>query len=283
MSISGTTRLYGVLGDPVSHTLSPLIQNRAFQENNIDAVYVPFHVLPKQLSDAVGGIRALNIAGVNVTIPHKEAILPFLDEIDSSAQLIGAVNTVISLNGKLVGFNTDASGFLRSVCEELCFQPEGQDVLLLGAGGACRAAAVALAIAGVKSVNIANRNVGKAEKLVSNLLPHFPRVQFFAVDYYNDNYFSFLSTADLIVNATSIGLKGEKLSFFPLEHIKAGALIYDMIYSSPETPLISAAHSAGFLCADGQGMLAAQGEDAFYLWTGVRLPSGYMRQILKSG
>jgi shikimate dehydrogenase len=283
MSISGKTRLYGLLGDPVSHTLSPLIQNRAFREYNIDAVYAPFHVLPEGLSAAVEGIRALNIAGCNVTIPHKEAMLSLLDEIDPTAQLIGAVNTVINLDGKLVGYNTDGSGFLRSVSDELNFQPEGRDVLLLGAGGACRAAAVSLAAAGISSLSIANRRIGKAEKLINDLIPHFPHVKFSAHNYRDDNYFGTLSSVHLIVNTTSVGLKGEKLSFFPLEHIKAGALIFDMIYSSSETPLVSAARSAGFLCADGRGMLAAQGEDAFYLWTGIRLPRGYMRQILKSG
>jgi shikimate dehydrogenase len=140
-----------------------------------------------------------------------------------------------------------------------------------------------LALADVKSIAIANRHAEKSESLIADLNSHFPHVQFFATDYHNENYHVFLSTADLVVNTTSVGLKGEKLSFFPLEHIKAGALIFDMIYSSSETPLSSTARSAGFLCADGRGMLAAQGEDAFYLWTGIRLPAGYMRQILESG
>ena len=280
MSISGKSRIYGLLGDPVSHSLSPLMHNTAFNQHNIDAVYVPFHVYPRELSAAVDGLRALNVAGVNVTIPHKEAILPFLDQVDSAAQLIGAVNTVVNDGGKLVGYNTDASGFLRSLCDELNFQPNDKCVVLLGAGGACRAAAVALAGAGVRSIAISNRSLGRAEKLVRSFSPYFPRVDFLAYDYLEKDYLSGLSRADLIVNTTSVGLKGEKINFLPLESIKGSALIYDMIYSATGTPFIESLRSAGQVCADGLGMLAAQGEDAFFYWTGVRLPAGYMKKIL---
>ena len=281
MPISGKTRVYGLLGDPVSHTLSPLIQNSAFQKHGIDAVYVSFHVQSGDLPAAVDGIRALDIAGANVTIPYKEAIIPLLDQIDPSARLIGAVNTIVINDGSLIGYNTDASGFMNSIIQELGFQPTGQNVLLLGAGGACRAAAVALASAGVKSITIANRSLMKAKDLTHTLSTHFSSVQFSVVSYRDERYMEILSTADLVVNTTSVGLHGEKLSFFPLERIKGGALIFDMIYSSSETPLIRSAHLAGLRCVDGRGMLAAQGEDAFYLWTGIRLPYGFMRQILE--
>lgn len=283
MSLSGKSQIYGLLGDPVTHSLSPLMQNHAFQAHHIDAVYVPFHVSPDNLPAAVGGLRALNIAGVNVTIPHKEAILPLLDQVDPAARLIGAVNTVVNNDGTLIGYNTDASGFMRAVCQELDFQPEGRDILLLGAGGACRAAAVALAAAGVKSIVIANRHPCRAEKLIDELMQHFLPVQFAAVDYNDNEYLEALSTADLIVNTTSVGLRGEEVNFLPLEHIKGSALIYDMIYSLSETPLIKSARAMRLLCTNGLGMLAAQGEDAFFLWTGVRLPAGFMRQFLELG
>jgi len=280
MSISGKSRIYGLLGDPVAHSLSPLMHNVAFNQRNIDAVYVPFHVSPGELSAAVDGLRALNVAGVNVTIPHKEAILPFLNEVDSAARLIGAVNTVVNDDGRLVGYNTDSSGFLRSICHELNFQPDDKCVVLLGAGGACRAAVVALAGAGVGQIVIVNRSLERAEKLVQSFSPRFPNVDFLAYDYSDKDYLSALSHADLIVNTTSVGLHGEEISFLPLEHIKGSALIYDMIYSATETPFIKSVQTAGWLCADGLGMLAAQGEDAFFLWTGVRLPAGYMKKIL---
>ena len=280
MSLSGKSRVYGLLGDPVAHSLSPLMHNRAFLEYHIDAAYVPFHVPPNNLSEAVRGLGALNVSGVNVTIPHKEAILPLLDQIDPIAQLIGAVNTIVNTDGILVGYNTDASGFMSAVQQELNFLPEGRDILLLGAGGACRAAVVALASAGVKSIVIANRQQTRAEELINDLEPHFKSVRFGVVDYCNNKYLEALSMVDLVVNTTSVGLQGEEINFLPLEHIKGSALIYDMIYFLSETPLIRSACSMGLICTDGLGMLAAQGEDAFFIWTGIRLPAGFMRKIL---
>ncbi|MEA3545345.1 MAG: shikimate dehydrogenase [Thermodesulfobacteriota bacterium] len=280
MSISGQSRIYGLLGDPVAHSLSPTMQNHAFHVHGIDAVYVPFHVFPNDLSAAVEGLRALNIAGVNVTIPHKEKILPLLDQIDPTAQLIGAVNTVVNNDSLLTGYNTDATGFIRSIDHELDFISEGREVLLLGAGGACRAAAVALASAGVKSMVIANRHQVRAEKIIHDLVTNFPEVYFTATDYNQSAYMDALSGADLIVNTTSVGLHGETINFLPLERIKRSALIYDMVYFLSESPLIKKARSIGLSCADGLGMLAAQGEDTFFLWTGIRLPTGTMRQFL---
>ena len=283
ISLSGKSRIYGILGDPVAHSLSPLMHNHAFHSYNMDAVYVPFHAVPGDLPAAVDGIRALNVAGVNVTIPHKETIFPLLDQIDPAAQLIGAVNTVINKNGILTGYNTDASGFISAIQQDLNFQPPGHEILILGAGGASRAAAVALATAGVKTVTIANRNQTRAEELVKALEDRFPDVQFFSTNYLGEVFFDSLSSADLIVNTTSVGLHGEDVNFLPLENIKCSALIFDMIYSPTETPLIKSVRSLGLRCADGLSMLAAQGEDAFFLWTGVRLPSGFMRQFLVSG
>ncbi|MEE4252677.1 MAG: shikimate dehydrogenase [Desulfuromusa sp.] len=282
-SLSAKSKVYGILGDPVAHSLSPLMQNHALHSYNIDAVYVPFHVVPGDLSAAVAGLRALNVAGVNVTIPHKETILPYLDQVDPAAQFIGAVNTVVNNNGTLIGYNTDASGFISAIQQELKFQPAGCDVLILGAGGASRAAAVALATAGVKTMTVANRHQTRAEDLMRDLEIHFPAVQFFATNYQEEMFFDSLSSADLVVNTTSVGLHGEDVNFLPLENIKCSALIFDMIYSPTETPLIKSARSLGLLCADGLGMLAAQGEDAFFLWTGIRLPSGFMRQCLVAG
>ncbi|SEA81471.1 shikimate dehydrogenase [Desulfuromusa kysingii] len=283
MDISGKSRVYGLLGDPVAHSLSPLMQNHAFQFHAIDAVYTPFHVAPDDLPAAVAGLRALDIAGVNVTIPHKEAILPLLDRIDPAAQLIGAVNTVVNKNGILSGYNTDASGFIKAVQQELTFCPTGRNVVVLGAGGACRACVVALVSAGVKSITVANRHKSRAVELVNDLQLHFPTVDFYAADYLDPFYRQSLSLADLIVNTTSVGLHGESVNFLPLENIKCSALIFDMVYSPSETPLLKNARLAGHLCADGLGMLAAQGEDAFFLWTGIRPPSGFMRKTLVSG
>ena len=279
--LSGKTQVYGLLGDPVSHSLSPCMQNRAFHEHNIDAVYVAFQVAPKDLTQALAGLRALNIAGVNVTVPHKEAILPLLDRIDPTAGLIGAVNTVVNRNGVLEGYNTDASGFIRALNNEQQFSAKGKRALLLGAGGASRAAIVALATARIKSITIANRRPERARHLTAEFSSCFPGVTLQAVSYEDDQYIAALSAADLIVNATAAGLDGEEINFLPLECIKGGALIYDMLYSLSETPLIKMVRSFDLLAADGLGMLAAQGEDAFTLWTGVRPKTGFMRQVLE--
>ncbi|MCK4501845.1 MAG: shikimate dehydrogenase [Desulfuromonadales bacterium] len=280
MLLSGDSRVYGILGDPVAHSLSPLMQNHALQQHNIDAVYVPFHVSPTNLPAAVDGLLVLNVAGFNVTIPHKEAILPLLGQVDPAAKLIGAVNTVVNKDGVLVGYNTDASGFIRAVREDLNFHPVNRKILILGAGGAARAAAVALATAGVKSIVIANRNQFRGRQFVDDLAPHFASVSFAVVNYSDSEYLDALSEADLVVNATSVGLRGDDVNILPLESIKSSALMYDMVYSFFETPFVKVARSAGFTCVDGMGMLAAQGEDAFFLWTGVRLPAGFMRNSL---
>ena len=280
MLLSGKSKIYGILGDPVAHSLSPLMHNFAFDRYDIDAVYVPFNVATNSLSMAVGGLRALNVAGFNVTIPHKESIVPLLDHIDPVAKLIGAVNTVVNDCGSLIGYNTDASGFMRAVQAELNFTPHNKEVLFLGAGGASRAAIVGLAEAGTKSIVIANRNVKRAYGLADYMALCFPAVNFSAVGYDSSDYINALSNADLIINATSVGLNGEDVNILPLEYVKSSALMFDMVYSFSETPFVKLARRANMVCTDGLGMLAAQGEDAFYLWTGVRLTTGFMRDYL---
>ena len=282
VSISGQTRVYGVFGDPIAHTLSPLMQNATFREYGVEAVYVPFHVRPCDLPEAVAGIRALDVAGVNVTVPHKEKILPLLDQVDGTARLIGAVNTVVNQDGHLIGYNTDASGFIRSVQHELQFAPQHSKVLLLGAGGASRAVAVALAEHRVAQLIIANRTVQRAEHLVGELREHFSAVDFTATGYHDACFRESLADVDLVINATSVGLRGEDISFLPLENIKGGTLIYDMLYSLSETALIKKAKAFDLPAADGLGMLSAQGEDAFYLWTGIRPATGFMRRCLEN-
>ncbi len=280
MILSGKTKVYGLFGDPIAHSLSPAMQNHAFRHYEIDAAYVPFHVCPGDLERAVASLRVLNISGVNVTVPHKESVIPYLDEIDSATQLVGAVNTIVNNDGVLVGYNTDASGFMRSLRVNMEFEPLGKNVVILGAGGACRAVSVALAFAGVNSLLIANRHPDRAENLVSGLRPHFQDVRLAASGYADESYFSALEDADLVVNATSVGLYGESLSFLPLERIKGSAFIYDMIYSLSKTTLIKSAHQLNIRSDDGLSMLAAQGEDAFALWTGVQPSQGFMRDFL---
>lgn len=280
--VSGKTRVYGIFGDPVSHSLSPVMQNAAFRHFGIDAVYVPFHVRAGGLATAVASLRSLDIAGINVTIPHKETILLLLDQLDPVAAQIGAVNTVVNDNGILTGYNTDASGFIRSAQEDLGFAPQGKKVLLLGAGGTCRAVVAVLLSLGVASVIIANRTLHRAQQLVDAFKEISPSQRLLAVGYQDRAFDDALSTADLIVNTTALGLRGEALDFLSLEQLKRSVSLYDMVYSAAGTPLIRSARAAGIRCVDGFALLAAQGDDAFYLWTQQRCPKSFMRQQLLS-
>lgn len=273
--------IYGVFGDPIAHSLSPLMQNPAFAAAGLDAVYMPFHVVPHELAAAVAGIRALQIGGVNVTLPHKQKIMPLLDRIDADAALVGAVNTVVNRDGELVGYNTDVLGFVRALAEDLEFEPTGRDVMIFGAGGACRAAAVALLRAGARRISIVNRHQERAGRLADEIAPHFSGQQVDVHGLVGAEYLESLSRVDLVVNTTSIGLKGEKLDFCPLEKIKSSASVYDVVYSTAETPFVSASRARGLRAADGIGMLAGQGEEAFALWFGMQPEKGLMKNCLQ--
>lgn len=278
--ITGKSKVYGIFGDPVAHSLSPVMQNAAFAHFQLDAVYVPFRVSPDDLPAAVTSLRALNIAGVNVTIPHKEAIIKLLDRLDPLAEQIGAVNTVVNYDGVLTGYNTDASGFLRSAQQELGFDPHGKKALLLGAGGACRAAVAALMSAEIGSVVVANRTLARARNLVSAFAGGTHGISLQGIDYHGPEFEQAVAEADLIVNTTALGLQGESLEFLSLEQVKPSASLYDMVYSLSGTPLVGAARAAGITCVDGFVLLAAQGEDAFYLWTKKPCPQQFMQHKL---
>lgn len=278
--ITGETKVYGIFGDPVGHSLSPVMQNAAFAHFALDAVYVPFHVTPADLPAAVAALRALRIAGINVTIPHKEAIVPLLDRLDPLAERIGAVNTVVNEDGLLTGYNTDATGFLRSTQQQLGFDPRGKEVLLLGAGGACRAAVAALLTTEVDSIAVANRTLERARQLAAALAPAAAATGVTGMDYQGPDFARAVARADLIVNTTALGLRGESLDFLSLEQVKRSVSLYDMVYSVAGTPLVNAARAAGLACVDGFSLLAAQGEDAFLLWTGKDCPQQFMQQRL---
>ncbi len=280
MKISGTTRVLGIFGDPVKHSLSPLMHNDALARIGFDAVYVPFHVLPEHLPQAVASIRILDLLGVNLTVPHKERVCSLLDAVDPQARLIGAVNTVVNRDGYLTGYNTDGSGFLRSLAEDLGFDPAGRRILLLGAGGACRAALVALAQAGAGSIVVANRTPERASALVAEFAPIFSGTSFASCSLARGALTAHLPGVDLLVNTSALGLGGESLADFPWENLPSGAAVYDMVYGFEPTPLLRAAAAHGHGGADGLGMLAAQGEEGFRLWIGQAPPSGVMKAQL---
>lgn len=281
MFITGRTRVVGIFGDPVAHSLSPLMQNAALQAAGIDAVYVPFHVTPAQLCDAVSALRVMGMQGVNLTIPHKETACALVDELDPTAALIGAVNTIVLRNGRLLGYNTDAPGLLRVLQGELGLSPAGKKVLVVGAGGAARAAVVALAQAGAAWVGVANRTPERADRLLAELAPQLQGTAFAAMSLAADLPERLGGGVDLLINSSAAGLRGESLPL-PVELcVHPDGAVYDMIYGQQPTPLVMAAHAAGLAAADGFGMLAGQGEEAFRLWFDALPPAGVMRAALQ--
>jgi shikimate dehydrogenase len=233
------------------------------------------------LADAVRAVRALQMPGVNLTIPHKEAVCSLLDELDPLAELIGAVNTIVNRDGRLCGYNTDGFGLLQAIGEDLGVDIRGRRVLVAGAGGAARAAVVAMARAGAAWIGVANRTVGRAELLVAELAPHLEGTALAALPLGADLPTRLGEGADLLVNCSAAGLQGEALAL-PVEScMRRDGAVYDMVYGPTTTPLVTVARAAGLAAASGLGMLAGQGEEAFRLWFSVSAPAGIMRTALE--
>lgn len=275
MKVSGTTQIFGIMGSPVEHSLSPVMHNAAFEAMGIHAVYLPFSVRPEDLGKATLSLRALNVNGVNVTLPHKGAVIEFLDELDQSAKMVGAVNTIVHRNRKLYGYNTDGYGFLLSLRKDGHFDPAGKRVVLLGAGGAASAVAMALAEAGVRRLVIANRDKSRAEVLTKRIHKHFEReILPVALDESRALYW-LIRESDLLINATSMGLRAaDRINLNP-NALHPKLMVYDLIYR--ETQLLKQAKRKGLKTLDGLGMLVSQGARSFELFTGKRAPFRVMR------
>src|SRR5215212_11999800 len=257
--------LAGLIGDPVTHSRSPLLHNAAFAKLGIHAHYELWPTSALDLAARVESLRAPHVLGANVTLPHKIAVLPLLDRLDPLAELIGAVNTIIrEADGSLTGANTDAPAFLASLHEDGGYDPAGQTIVILGASGAARAAAMALAGTGVARLVIANRTIERAEALLGDLLAAADSgLLLFALSLDDTDLPGLLAEATLIVNATSIGWHGDQ-SPLPAGLIPAGALVFDMIYRT--TRLLRDAATCGARTLDGAGMLARQAALAFERW-----------------
>lgn len=280
-TLTGKTKVAGVFGDPVEHSLSPLMHNAAFRELGMDWVYVPFHVKPDALAAAVQGVRAMAIAGVNVTVPHKVAVMEHLDEIDHEAQLIGAVNTIVHREGRLFGYNTDGRGFLRSLERQTGREIEGANVLIVGAGGAALAIACSMALTGAGSITIANRTAAKAEAVAARVREYAP-THVVSLDDCDLSFQKALGEAEIVVHTTSVGMypRHETPPIIPVEKLDRSALVCDIVYRPQETSLIRAARERGCAVLTGEGMLAYQGAIAFELFTGRPAPDELMLQVL---
>jgi shikimate dehydrogenase len=251
------------------------MHNAGFAALKLNWRYLAFEVDPKSLRAAIEGARAMNFAGLNLTVPHKLLALEMVDELDVSAKVWGAVNTIKFQNGRAVGFNTDADAMATSLCDDLKIKLRGAKVLLLGAGGAGRTAALKLAAEKVAGLYLVNRTQSRARAVAAEIVKQFPATRV-TVSYPQSN-------VDLLINATSLGLKpGDAL---PLEKkqfsLKQTRAVYDMIYRPAETPLLKAAKNAGCQTANGLGMLLHQGARAFEIWTGKSAPLAVMRRALE--
>lgn len=274
--MTSKTQLVGLFGHPVSHSQSPLMHNAAFAETGLAFAYAAFDVSPEALEDAVEGIRALGIKGVNVTIPHKVAIMPMLDEIDPLAKKIGAVNTVVNEDGRLIGYNTDGLGYVRSLVEETGISLEQQVVTLLGAGGAARAVAFTLAEQGVKEIRIINRSREKAAFLAEHVGTIVPTQ---VVE--QESGEAAIADSTLLINTTSIGMFPHVQDMpVPSAWLHSGLVVSDLIYNPLETRLLREARELGARVHSGVGMFVNQGALAFELWTGQAAPSETMRAVV---
>ena len=276
-SFTGHTRVYGVIGWPIEHSLSPAMHNAALAHMGLDACYLPFAVSPERVAEAILGVRALAIAGINVTVPHKQAVLPWMDELTPEAQAIGAVNTVIVREGRLIGHNTDASGLLRA-WRSAGVNPQGCRAIILGAGGAARAVAYALATQGA-SVTVLNRTAERAESLVHDFAPLAQgKMQAAVLDAPTLGRLG--EDVQLIVNTTPLGMwpKVEASPWPDGAPFPARAFVTDLIYNPRPTRFLQAAASQGLQGIDGLEMLVYQGAEALERWTQLPAPVEVMRQ-----
>ena len=265
----------GIIGHPIGHSISPVFQQAALDAIGFDGVYRAWDVAPDEVGQFVGGLRAAGTLGINVTVPHKEAVIPFLDEVDDWASTAGAVNTIVNRDGRLTGHNTDGIGFLRALREGADFEPRGREVLVLGAGGSARGVVYALARAGAAQLFIANRTLERAERLASLSIDSGVAAQALPLT----DAPRAAGKVALVVNCTSVGMvHGPDENGTPLSSadIPSTVLVNDLVYNPLETPLLSEASQAGASTLGGIQMLVYQGAASFEMWTGHDAPVSVM-------
>jgi shikimate dehydrogenase len=277
-NISGKTKVCALIGDPVEHSMSPTMHNAAFQQMKMDYVYLAFRVEAGELGKAINGMRAMNIRGLNVTIPHKVAVMQFLDNLDPLAEKIGAVNTIVNDEGILTGYNTDASGFLQPLLER-GVQPSRKKVVVLGAGGASRAISFILADSGAELVILNRREeLDWAEELAGRISQGFSG-EALALEMNDDNLARALDEADILVNATSVGMSPrDNESPVRSDLLRPEQVVYDIVYNPLQTRLLKEAEAIGARTIGGIEMLVWQGVLAFEKWTGHKPPIDLMKE-----
>lgn len=282
LAVNGKTKVVGLIGYPVEHTFSPSMHNAAFGSIGLNMVYLPFSIKPENLSNALDGIRGLDLIGANVTIPYKEKVISCLDKLSSEAEMIGAVNTIVNNDGILKGYNTDGLGFIRSLEEDAGVTPEDKSVMILGAGGAAKAVAFQLALSGIQELTLAVRRLDEGNKL-SNDIGEKTGIKTKVIGLNDVETGGKLREIDILINATPIGMSPNVEDMPPvnLKQIPDDAIVCDLIYNPAETQLLAQAKGRGLKTLNGIGMLLYQGALAFELWTGIKPPIEIMKKALK--
>ena len=266
--LNGETSVYGIFGNPIKHSLSPFFQTLLFNLNSINAVYVPFEINSDVLEEAVNSIRVLKIKGINVTIPYKEKIVPYLDELSEESAFLNSVNTIVNKFGKLRGDITDGYGFVKSLLIDANFEVSGKKFLIFGLGGAARSIVFSLAKYEAEKIYVSSRSYKKVREYTEKINEYFGKKIVYPVVSYSEDFYKFLLKVDAIVNTSPLGLKESDPMPFDLNKCNKKALICDIIYN-PETKLLKLAKKMNFKTLDGLGMLLFQGMKSFKLWTGI--------------
>ena len=278
--LTGHTRIVGIIGDPIEHSRSPQMHNAAFAKAGLNYVYVPFHVHPDDLAHAITGFKALNVVGINVTLPHKQAVIPYLTSISREAELIGAVNTLTFVDDEIHGDNTDAPGVLKALEEDGNMSvPVGKEVVVLGAGGSARAVVVALALAGVASITIANRTVERAVSLAEEMQEKTD-ITMHGMGLADARLPDAVSRCMLLINTSTASMDPTQPLLVSADWLQPNTIVYDIVYTPPVTPLMKAAAERGCPTLGGIGMLVHQGAIAFERWTGVTPCTDTMHRAL---
>lgn len=281
--VTGKTKLMGVIGNPIEHSISPQLHNTINTKLDLDFIYVPFRVEQHQLEHAVNGLRALNFIGFNVTVPYKKDVIKYIDDVSKEALLMGAVNTVKMMDGKLYGYNTDAEGFSRSFKEEAGTGFKDKTVVMIGAGGAARSMAVKIAFEGAKCIYIINRTISKATEIsdiVNNNVSNV--VKCYSPE--DDCVEEILSQSEIIINTTSVGMYPDIETSPVGENVKfaANQIIYDVVYNPVKTKFLKNAEDQGCKIINGLGMLFYQGVFAYEIWTGIKLSDELIKEAYNS-
>jgi shikimate dehydrogenase len=278
--ISGHTMPFAVLGHPIGHSLSPVMHNASIVSLGLDAIYLAFDVHPDQLMSVLPAMQKMGFKGVNLTVPLKEVAFKGIDDLDESARMLGAVNTVeFRPDGSMRGHNTDGAGFLTAIRESFGTGIKGMDVFVLGTGGAGRAVAITCAKAGAESVMLADADATRTKKAAAEIQSIAPTCR---VAVCHDNLIDSSRAAGLVIQATPVGMKPQDMPLLSSEAFREGQLVYDLIYMYPQTALMKEAASAGAKCANGLNMLLHQGAVAFKIWTSVDPDIKAMRTALEN-